>query len=61
MVMQGRGGATRGDATTSQQSDANGKRGAIGRERKRGVVVMEMRILREEGDLIELIRKLCSE
>ena len=31
MVMQGGGGAIRGDATTSQQADANGKRGTIGR------------------------------
>ena len=31
MVMQGGGGTTRGDAPTSQQADANRKRGAIGR------------------------------
>jgi hypothetical protein len=29
--MQGGGGATRGDAKTSQQADTNEKRGAIGR------------------------------
>ena len=31
MLMQDGGSATRGDTTTSQQTDAHGKRGAIGR------------------------------
>ena len=31
MLIQGGCGVTRGDTTTSQQTDANGKRGAIGR------------------------------
>jgi hypothetical protein len=46
MLIQGGCGVTRGDTTTSQQTDANGKRGAIGRgcgggrvERARGTGV----------------------